>query len=333
MILESADESGPCQRPHHNEVSEGLSGSPVREDAHEQSGPGHLLAHLGEGKLRLEASAIQEGITRVAISNRWSRWQRFEVTCYLVDDLLIDTGFPKIEALLARYLSPHRLKAIGLTHNHEDHAGNAGSLAKAKACPVYMSCHERVWSDGVRPMPAYRRLWWGQPAPYEPLEMPEKLQGGNRSLSAIRTPGHSDTHTVFFEESTGILFAGDLFVSSGVTAVMSHENPYWSIDSLKRVAALEPEWLLNGHGLSLRKPAESLRRKAEMIEEKAGQIMEYHRRGLNARAIMNRVFKGGQRREWFLTCLTAGEFSRLNFVKACISKSQRETCDSADNSS
>ncbi|MBW1872232.1 MAG: hypothetical protein JRJ19_09215, partial [Deltaproteobacteria bacterium] len=59
------------------------------------------MRKLCQKDLRLKARPVDVGVTQISLSNRISRWQGFMVTCYLVDDILIDTGFVKVGQLLA----------------------------------------------------------------------------------------------------------------------------------------------------------------------------------------------------------------------------------------
>jgi glyoxylase-like metal-dependent hydrolase (beta-lactamase superfamily II) len=277
-----------------------------------------MTSELRAGDIRLLARELEPGVIQIQTSSRVSRWQGFHVTCYLVGEILIDTGFAKAGEVTRRYLADHRIGMIACTHNHEDHTGNCSPLSFDHACPVYLANADKAWEEGVDKMARYRRVWWGKPDYYRPEEMPDVLRAGGRELSAVPTPGHSQTHTAFFEPGTGLLFAGDLFITGGVTAVMSHENPFESIRSLRRVADLSPRRMLNGHGLVMDDPVNSLREKADKIEEAAGRVGEMHRRGDSERRIVRRVFSNGWAKDWFTATLTRGEFSRRNFVRACI---------------
>jgi glyoxylase-like metal-dependent hydrolase (beta-lactamase superfamily II) len=275
---------------------------------------------LRKKDLRLRAEEIGDGITRISVSTRLSRLQGFDVNCFLVGDILIDSGFFKVSSLLLEYLDSKPIRAIACTHNHEDHSGNCGLLARAHDCPVKKD------EEGVGSLAPYRRIWWGWPADYQPEPMPAEIASNGRKLTAVPTPGHSQTHTAFFEEQTGSLFVGDLYVAGGVSAVMTYENPYESIESLRRVAELKPRRMLNGHGLVLDNPAEQMHCKADKIEAAARQVLEMHHQGASHRQIMNTIFQNGRARDWFTALLTGGEFSRKNFVKACIAHSRYGTC-------
>ena len=275
---------------------------------------------LNEDGIRLEASELQDGLLRINVSNRLSRLQRFDVSCYLLGGVLIDSAFSKAGRLLDSFLRNREVRAIVCTHNHEDHTGCAGLIAKRHGCPVYLSQADLAWSEGVGGMPFYRRLWWGRPTPYSPREMPPVIRGEAAELRVIETPGHSRTHVALWEQQRKLLFAGDLYITPGVTAVMTQENPYQSVKSLRRAAKLEAAWLYNGHGLMIEDPSEALLEKADRIEQAANLVLRLNEKGLGHRAILRRLFEGGRKRDWLNYLVTRGEFSRLNFVKACIAQ-------------
>jgi len=234
-----------------------------------------------------------------------------------VDDALVDTGFPHLRAKVHQVIQGP-LVAICLTHLHEDHSGNAASLARRFECPIYLKHIDRAGSDGLAQLAMYRLLYWGRPAAYQPQEMPQVIDTGGRPLRAIHTPGHSETHVALFDERDGLLFSGDLFITGFVSAVMSHENPYQSIRSLRTVASLEPAMMLGGHGQQIERPARHLRRKADSIEQTAEKVLQHHHRGLRTGAIVAQLFPESVALDRRLAWMTAGEFSYRNFVRAAI---------------
>lgn len=277
-----------------------------------------MSAFLKKKGLRLKATDIGDGITRISLSSRLSRLIGMKTICFLVGDILIDSCFSHGGDLLIEYLDDRTINVVALTHNHEDHSGNCGTLSRAHGCPVYLAHPELRDAEGVKKLVPYRSIGWGPPSEYQPEPMPGKIESGGRTLLAVPIPGHSQTHTAFFEEKTGLLFCGDLFIASGVTAVMSHENPYQSIESLRRAAELKPLRMFNGHGLTIDDPAEELLRKADRIEAAARQVLEMHHQGASHRRIQNAIFKTGRVKDWLLQNLSGGEFSRNCFIRACI---------------
>jgi glyoxylase-like metal-dependent hydrolase (beta-lactamase superfamily II) len=263
------------------------------------------------------ADELPGGITRLRLSSRVTRLNGMLVAVYRVGGVLIDTGFAQAKAPLARALASAELAAICLTHHHEDHSGACSLLADRHRCPIYLRNPEARSTEGLDRLKPYRRAWWGEPEPYDPAPMPERVEAGDRVLRAVPIPGHSVSHTAFLDEASGAILVGDLFVSGGATAVMSHENPFESIASLRRVADLAPSRMLTGHGLAIERPVPVLREKAERIEQAAAEVLRLHSSGLPERQIVRRVFPAGRAKDRLIELLTQGEFSRLNFVRAC----------------
>ena len=80
----------------------------------------------------------------------------------------------------------------------------------------------------------------------------------------LDTPGHSDGHVAFWRESDRTLVLGDVFFNMHLVTTVPglHEppriftrDPQRNRDSARRLAALEPELALFGHGPPLRDPA------------------------------------------------------------------------------
>ncbi|MEE4273425.1 MAG: MBL fold metallo-hydrolase [Thermoanaerobaculales bacterium] len=279
--------------------------------------PGHRLRdRLQKG--RVWPDRVGADVTRFHLTSRWTALLGFEVSAYLVGDILVDTGFAHVRRQVMEVLDGRSVAAVACTHNHEDHTGNCGPIAERFRCPVYLRHAGLRWSEGVRRLKPYRAWWWGAPGAFDAEEMPDVISDGRRCLRALPAPGHSVTHVALWEEATGTVFTGDLFISPGASAVMTQENPYDLVDSLRRVAAVEPALMLTGHGLRLEDPGKSLRLKADRVEEAALRAVELHREGRGDREIVHMLFSEGHTRDRRVEALTQGEFSRVNFVRAAV---------------
>ena len=276
------------------------------------------LALIGRRGPRLQRRPLAPGLVQLRLWTRASMSLGFISTPYLLDEVLIDTGFAHVRPLVLQALTGVPLRAICLTHHHEDHPGNAGPLAARHGCPVYLHNAAAQWSEGVDRLPAYRRMYWGRPEPYLAAEMPESIDTGFRTLRTVPSPGHSATAVVLFDERDGHAFVGDLYVAPGVSALMPQENPYELARSLRRVAELDPAWILNGHGRVAERPAAALREKAGAIEAAARRAVEGRRRGQSVAAIERGIWRNGWRKDRMFRLLTGGEFRRRNFVRAAL---------------
>jgi glyoxylase-like metal-dependent hydrolase (beta-lactamase superfamily II) len=272
---------------------------------------------LGHGQhVSLHRQELPDNIIAFRLRSRWTRLLGFEVSFFLLDDLLVDTGFAHAHDLVLRALEPHRPAAICLTHHHEDHTAAAAALARRHGCPIYLRHPEQRASEGVARLRFYRRLFWGVPEPFDPDDVPEEVRGRERRLRPASAPGHSRTHVVFVDPDARTVFTGDLIVAPGASAVMRQENPFALARSLRRVAALEPRRMLSGHGLFVDDPAPRLRAKAAAVEAAARRALELTDAGVADRRAARLVFPRGHVKALAMEALTGGEFSRVNFVRA-----------------
>lgn len=281
------------------------------------------ITRLGGWRHRLlDAKAtlrpLAPGVKQLTLSTRMTLGLGMLVTPYLVGSVLIDTGFSIVGDMVHAALAEERIDVICCTHQHEDHTGNAGPLALERRCPLYMYRPELRWSEGVTRHYPYRSLVWGSPHPYSPQPIPERIDAGQTTLRRVLATGHSATQVALLDEEMGWIYISDLYISGGVAPVMPQEAPREQVASLRRVAALEPERMLNGHGGVWDQPAQRLRVKADRIEEKMAEVLSLHDQGLDENAIYARVFPGTWREETLWRGLTTGEFSRHNFVRACL---------------
>ena len=275
---------------------------------------GLLLAH----RPTVSQRELAPGVFELRLDTRITRWMGFPVSAYLVDELLLDTGFAHGNAALIEALEGVTLRGIALTHHHEDHAGNAAAIAARHGCPVYLREPTLRGTEGLDRLPPYRQVFYGEPPAYDPQPMPTELHTGARTLHCVATRGHSGTHTVFFEPQAHLLFSGDLYVSRGASAVMRHEDPFALARSLRCAARLGPRRMLTGHGGDLEGPTALLDTKAQRIEDAIERVLELHVPGASTRAIRDTVFPGARRSDPGMALLTQGEFSRGNFVRAVI---------------
>jgi ribonuclease/clavin/mitogillin len=240
----------------------------------------------------------------------------FEVSAYLLGDIVIDTGFSYAREPLQAALRGREIAVVCCTHNHEDHTGNCAAIAAERGCPVLIRHPKELWEEGVRSLAPYRRIWWGRVEPFDARDLPDAVESGGRRLEVVPAPGHSHTQVALFEASSGDVFTGDLFVSPGAAAVLTWGDPWLEVASLRRVAALGPRRMLTGHGLIVDDPAPLLELKAERIESAARRSLELISNGLAPRDVVNEVFPKGAFKDRFFEWMTSREFSRLNFVLA-----------------
>ena len=233
-----------------------------------RSPPGPLLLwfRLVFG-VELEPALAAEGVVR--LGTNLCNWFLLESDGRVV---VVDTGLPAYRPQLERGLAllgrgPGDVDALVVTHDHIDHTGSAGRLARELGVPVHLHAAERRNRREGRTLPYLRhRSAWiflthlrtsGAPEPLgrvETFEDGAELPGG---LRAVHTGGHTPGHCVFVHNTRGLLFAGDLICTwNPLTGGRGPElmpralnlSSGAMLDSLTKLEALDVGTILFGHG-------------------------------------------------------------------------------------
>jgi len=205
---------------------------------------------------------VAEDVFRIALAPRCG------LNAYLLGDVLVDAGAKQSARRLIRALRGHVVGAHALTHAHADHAGGSKRVVDAFDVPVWVGERDVGDVESGRPVAADT---WAQPAVrriarYEPVPVARALREGDElghGFVVLEAPGHSAGHVALWREADRTLVAGDVWLNMSVltTAPGLHEppriftpDPARNRDSARRLAALEPELVLFGHGPPLRDP-------------------------------------------------------------------------------
>ncbi len=247
-----------------------------------------------------------DGVTEWRFSSLGSRLAGYAASTFLTaDDILIDTGIPAARREFARLLRGSRVRGVIVTHHHEDHAGNV-ELVAARGLPLWIAPATQPLLQDVAPIGAYRRVTWTAMTPLTSLVRP--FDPG--SLEVLPAPGHCADHHVVWDAASRTLFAGDLFLGVAVR-VAHHDEDLWdSIESLERIAALEPERMFCAHRGLVPDAAAALRAKAEWTRRMIDTVQTEIAHGRSDDAILRTVLGGESVTGW----ASAGEYSRRNFI-------------------
>jgi glyoxylase-like metal-dependent hydrolase (beta-lactamase superfamily II) len=233
--------------------------------------------------------------------------------CTLIDcgifqhDLEPDHGWNElVESLRVCDVEPRRVTRLVITHPHVDHYGMAGKLVEETGAELVM--HEMSHHDLTSyrdPAGAARRMArlledHGVPShelpellafedwrPYVSAVVAattvvrggESLACGTRTWTVVYTPGHSMSHICLFSEPDGLLISGDHLLST-ITPHIDFErggeaDPLGDyLDSLEKVAALEPALVLPGHGRPFDEGAGRAAVIARHHERRLGSILQ-----------------------------------------------------------
>lgn len=192
----------------------------------------------------------------------------YRINQYLVDDVLIDAGPPGLTRRLLRDLGGRPLSVHALTHGHPDHYGSSRALTERLGVPTWCPAGDAE-AVRTRRLPHSNhpvgRLTGRMPGPPPPA-IARTLHEGDEvaGFRVLDTPGHSPGHVSYWREADRVLIVGDVLFNveplSGRVGLREPPvaltvDPARNRDAIRRLAALEPEIALFGHGPPLRDPA------------------------------------------------------------------------------
>ncbi|WP_173931524.1 MBL fold metallo-hydrolase [Chelativorans sp. Marseille-P2723] len=201
--------------------------------------------------------------------------------------VLIDAGVMGTTGLITnaateRFGPDSRPAAIIMTHGHFDHVGALEELAERWETPVYAHELERPYLDGSASYPPPDPSVGGglmsllSPLyPRGPVNVSRWLRTFPQDGSVpempgwrwLHTPGHTPGHISLWRESDRTIIAGDAFITTRQESAYAvtvqqpelHGPPMYyttnwenALRSVERLASLEPNLVITGHGPAMR---------------------------------------------------------------------------------
>jgi hydroxyacylglutathione hydrolase len=194
----------------------------------------------------------------------------YAINVYLMGDALVDAGSRHAAKRIRRQLRGRTVAAHALTHAHADHQGSSHELCETLRIPLW--CGE-LDADAVEDgrirerMPAHPiNSLFGAVFPGPPHPVQRRLHEGSEvaGFTVLDVPGHSAGHVAYWRASDRTLICGDVFTNMDTITGLPglHEpkafftpDPERNRESMRKLAALEPELVCFGHGRPLRDPA------------------------------------------------------------------------------
>lgn len=205
----------------------------------------------------------------------------FDSNIYLIlDELvaLVDAGTGQhqreVESNLRKLgVGARDVDLILNTHCHYDHIGGDHAFVRASNCEVAiheMDAKPLREGDVVTTCAA---VFGVELEPLEPtmlLREGERVELGELTLEVLHTPGHTEGSICFYSREHRMLFSGDTVFSGGIGRVDLPTSDRAAMgDSLRRLANLEVEELLPGHGPSSRDAKAQIRGALALLKQEA----------------------------------------------------------------
>jgi glyoxylase-like metal-dependent hydrolase (beta-lactamase superfamily II) len=212
-------------------------------------------------------------------------------------------GEPAHLEAIAAHLNGRPLVRVLVTHGHPDHA--SGVPALRDRWPAL-----EAWKWLEAPEPGWRAVRDG-----------EHVRAGNTQLTVIHTPGHAADHICVWQPETRALYCGDMMTAT-TTILIPPASRGGSLraylDSLRRLADLQPAVAWPGHGGVIARPVDRIHEYIAHRADRERQVLDCLDAGLaDLDAIVARVYAETPRALWPAARLT---------VEALLEKLAAEGC-------
>jgi glyoxylase-like metal-dependent hydrolase (beta-lactamase superfamily II) len=263
----------------------------------------------------LKWKRIAKDFISISVSTEYDGKPLYWTSFYYYKGLIVDTGCPHTAEEAANFIENMKLsiKAVLLTHYHEDHSGGAHLFKERFDAEVLAPRNSLEILSKPPEIPAYRQMVWGQPKPVSASPLNGKTEFDGVTVVTFETPGHSFDHVSFLTDN--LIFTGDLVTNPVPIITMGEEDSLRLIDSLKTIVDLDFEAAYGGHGVWDKSGiSETLN---NMIELKQ-KIQMLSRSGLNVEEILREVFMNTPKKVLLMEEMSEGEWSRKNLVESIL---------------
>jgi len=268
----------------------------------------------------LKWEQIAKDFMVISVGKEYGGEPYYWTTFYYYKGLVIDAGCPHTAEETAKFIEDMKLnvKAVFLTHHHEDHCGGAPKFKEKFGVEVFASRKSLEILANPPEIPAYRRLVWGQLKPLKAAPLKEVVRVGDLTVKTFETPGHSFDSVSFLIEKN--LFIGDLVTTLNPVVMMPDESPAEIVNSLKIIADLDFEKAYGGHGVW---DKNALFKVSDNILALKANVDALRRMGLSMEQIVERLFPKVPKKVLQMETVSQGEYSRKNLVEALLKMGQK----------
>jgi glyoxylase-like metal-dependent hydrolase (beta-lactamase superfamily II) len=272
-----------------------------------------------------DSREVAPDVVRILMARRFLGRDLYPASCYVLRKagVMVDSGSSRFSWQTLAESRRFGIRTILLTHAHEDHTGGASLISETLGarCLAHPDAIPALSNPGSLKMFRYRKFLFGIPRPCQAktLAVGDYFETEGVRLRVIYSPGHSPDHVAFFDEEKGWLFAGDVYIPTRdkVFFGIGCDLNSW-IETLRSLAQLKPTLMFTGMGVVSKRPSKVLMEKANRLADTAVQVMGLQSRGLDEKQIARELFPRDRSVRW----VTGGDFSAVNFVRACLRSGQ-----------
>lgn len=188
------------------------------------------------------SARIERIITSGTFSLDGGTWEVDNNVWIVGDDAQVFVIDPAHDAnAVAAAVGERAVKAVLLTHGHDDHIRHARDFASLVDAPVLMNTADQMLWEDVFP----------GTTPDGTISDGDVFEVAGTSLTALHTPGHSPGSVCFYAADLGTVFSGDTLFNGGpgATGRSYSDHPTIVRSIAERLMTLPGETVVNtGHG-------------------------------------------------------------------------------------
>lgn len=234
---------------------------------------------------------------------------------YRIDDTVIDCGPPNQWKFVKSFLAEKPIRQLLITHHHEDHSGNAASIAKTfDLLPFAPALSYTDLKNGFK-IPPVQKLVWGNPIPVKTQTVTENLvlKDGNR-IFPVHTPGHAYDLTCYFIPGKKWLFSGDLYISRSLRYLRADENLEMLIESIRKVLKLDFEIIFCPHRGIVEDGKSAMNDKLNNLISICEQAQSLRSKGLKEKQIVHAILG----KEDMLSYMSGFDICKTNLIREAL---------------
>jgi hydroxyacylglutathione hydrolase len=206
----------------------------------------------------MKLTRVRDDVSQLALPPR-----RF-INAYLVGDVLVDAGLGLHAGAIIKALAGHAVVTHVITHAHGDHVGGSKRVSDTLGVPAWCGAGDADAVRAGKPVAASRVQSLFR---WKPVQVARELGEGDEvgpGFRVLDAPGHSPGQIVLWREHDRTLICGDVLLNLNFYTTIAGLNepprlftvdPARNREAARRLAELEPELVLFGHGEPLRDPA------------------------------------------------------------------------------
>ncbi len=234
--------------------------------------------------------------------------------CYRLKNTLVDAGPTNQWKYVKPFVEEKPFSQLLLTHHHEDHSGNAGSIyqltgVQPQAPDITIDVLERGFK-----IPITQKVIWGSSGRVKAQPIKKDLTIGEEKVIPVFTPGHAKDMTCYLVQDRGWLFSADLYIANHLKLLRIDEHVPTLLNSTAKALNCDFDTLICPHRGVVEQGKTKLREKYDYLVELSAKAQSLQDEGKELLEITLQLLG----KENMMSRLSGYNFSKRNLIRSCL---------------